>query len=543
MHSFSICAQLIDLFQNKIYPAKITVQDKLINAIEPCAPELCNTYILPGFIDAHVHIESSLMIPTEFARLAVIHGMVATVSDPHEIANVLGLEGVNFMLNNAAKTNFNFFFGAPSCVPATIFETAGATLGIKEVETLLDDERILYLAEVMNFPGVINRDKELLEKIEAALKRNKKVDGHAPGLRGEAVESYASAGITTDHECFTLEEALDKIKYGMKIQIREGSAAKNFEALHSLISSHPEMVMLCSDDKHPDNLAAGHINQLVVRALEKGHDLFNVLRASSLNTKNHYQLPVGMLQIGDTADFIEIDNFKAFNVLGTWIKGEKVAEHGKSFLSSYDEKPINQFNARQIHVDELKFETKGAKQLHVIEALEGQLITNHLKFELDQNQFSFNSDMKADILKICVVNRYKTAAPAIAFIKNIGIKKGAFASTVAHDSHNIVAVGCDDFSLCKAINMLMDHKGGLCATDGVQELLLKLPIAGIMTNEDAYKTTDTYIALDNFVKHVLGSNLKAPYMTLSFMALLVIPHLKLSDKGLFDADEFRFIEN
>jgi len=543
MHSFSICAQLIDLFQNKIYPAKITVQDKFIKTIEPCAPALCNTYILPGFIDAHVHIESSLMIPTEFARMAVIHGMVATVSDPHEIANVLGIEGVNFMLNNAAKTNFNFFFGAPSCVPATVFETAGATLGIKEVEALLDDERILYLAEVMNFPGVINKDKELLEKIEAALQRNKKVDGHAPGLRGEAVESYASAGITTDHECFTLEEALDKIKYGMKIQIREGSAAKNFEALHSLISSHPEMVMLCSDDKHPDNLAAGHINQLVVRALQKGHDLFNVLRASSLNTKNHYQLPVGMLQIGDTADFIEIDNLTAFNVLGTWIKGEKVAEHSKSFLRSYEEKPINQFNARPIHVDELKFETKGAKYLHVIEALDGQLITNHLKIEIDQNQPSFNSDLEADILKICVVNRYKTAPPAIAFIKNIGIKKGAFASTVAHDSHNIVAVGCDDFSLCKAINMLMENKGGLCATDGEQALLLKLPIAGIMTNEDVYKTTDTYIALDNFVKHELGSNLKAPYMTLSFMALLVIPHLKLSDKGLFDADEFKFIEN
>jgi adenine deaminase len=472
--------------------------------------------------------------------MASVHGMVATVSDPHEIANVLGMEGVQFMLDNAAQTNFNFFFGAPSCVPATQFETAGAMLGIKEVEQLLDNLKILYLAEVMNFPGVLAGDEEMLAKINAALKRNKQVDGHAPGLRGEEAIAYANAGITTDHECFTLDEALDKIAAGMKIQIREGSAAKNFEALHSLLGTHPGKVMLCSDDKHPDNLQLGHINLLVKRALKKGHDLFDVLRAASYNTKAHYKLPVGMLQVGDSADFIEIDNLSKFNILRTWINGALVAENGKSYLKSFEAEIINKFESRTIEEKDLQIKHEGKTNIHVIEALEGQLITNKVIAEAKIDGDFIDTNIEKDILKICVVNRYEDKPPAIAFIKNIGIKKGAFASTVAHDSHNIVAVACDDKTLCRAINLLMENKGGLCATDGKKDEVLPLPVAGLMTNEDAFETTDKYITLDQFVKNELGSTLQAPFMTLSFMALLVIPHLKLSDKGLFDGDEFKF---
>lgn len=542
-HSFRITARRIDLLGSSISASTIVVENGIITAIEPADDANCTTFLLPGFIDAHVHVESSLLIPSEFARMAVVHGMVGTISDPHEIANVLGVFGVEYMLKNAARVPFHFFFGAPSCVPATVFETAGDTINPAQVEYLLKRPDIWYLAEVMNYPGVLAGDEDMIAKIDAAKRCGKPVDGHAPGLRGDDVVRYAAAGITTDHECFTLDEALDKIKAGMWVQIREGSAARNFDALHTLLGSHPERVMLCSDDKHPDNLLEGHINVQVKRALSLGYNLFDVLRASSWNVKQHYNLPVGMLQVGDSADFIEIDSIEQFNILGTWIQGEQVASKGKTNIHHHEERPENRFHSREVKLEELFFPAQNG-QLRVIEALEGQLITRELHLPPRINEEgNVLSQPDQDILKIVVVNRYHDAPPAIAFIRNFGLKKGAIASTVAHDSHNIIATGCTDEEILRAINLLMLSKGGLCAVDKEEDHLLALPVAGLMSNDDGWEVAKRYIHLDTFVKEKLGSKLRAPYMTLSFMALLVIPQLKLSDKGLFDGSTFRFTSN
>ena len=542
MQTFKLKAKLVDVVKRIVFPAEIIVQEGRVTYIKPAPADECKTYILPGFIDAHVHIESSLMIPSEFARMAVNHGTVATVSDPHEIANVIGVKGVEFMLQNAAKVPFHFFFGAPSCVPATTFETAGAEINSEEVAQLLARKDIWYLAEVMNFPGVLDDEEEVMKKIKWAWHYNKPIDGHAPGLRGRAVEKYASAGITTDHECFTIEEARDKIAAGMKIQIREGSAARNFEALHPLLQSNPERVMFCSDDKHPDHLFAGHINLLVKRALQLDYDLFDVLRAATLNVRDHYQIPVGMLQLGDPADFIQVDNLVDLNVLRTFIKGECVSTLGVTHINSIEETEVNCFHSYEVALNELKVRQEPNHKLNVIEAIEGQLITNRLLVEPQMVVNGYiESDTHNDILKIAVVNRYEKTIPAIGFIKNIGIKNGAFAATVAHDSHNIIAIGCDDISLQKAINTLMASKGGLCVVSETGTDLLPLPIAGLMTNKDAWEVNEIYTRLDRKVKEELGSLLNAPFMTLSFMALLVIPSMKLSDQGLFDGNLFRFM--
>lgn len=539
-NSFRIKGRVVDVIARQIIAAEVIVKNGIVEAIHPCSDFDGLSYLIPGLIDAHVHVESSLLIPSEFARLAVVHGMVATVSDPHEIANVCGMEGIEYMLQNAAQTPFKFCFGAPSCVPATSFETAGAHLGPREVEQLLSDERIVYLAEMMNFPGVLQGDKEVMEKIAIAHRLQKPVDGHAPGLMGEQAKAYAAAGISTDHECFTLQEALDKIEVGMKIQIREGSAARNFEALHPLLASHPDKVMFCSDDKHPDNLLEGHINLHVKRALDLGYDLFDVLRAASFNIREHYSLNTGMLQVGDPADFIRVNNLKDFHILNTWIDGVMVADNGQSLLQSVNSGTINQFHSYPVAQSQLEVRSDGSKTVKVIGALEGQLITEKRIGQLKAANGKLQSDVQQDMLKIAVVNRYVEAPPAVAFIQGIGIKKGAFGATVAHDSHNIVVVGEDDESMARCIHLLMQSKGGLCALHSDQELILPLPVAGLMTNADVYQTAKEYIQLDQFVKNELGSTLRAPFMTLSFMALLVIPHLKLSDKGLFDGDSFSF---
>ena len=539
--NFRIHAHIIDIVNKTTFPGQLTVEGGKIISILPTNSDECSTYILPGFIDAHVHIESSLLVPSEFARMAVLHGMVGTVSDPHEIANVLGIEGVEFMLEDASKVPFHFFFGAPSCVPATQFETAGASLDVEAVNKLLQRDDIWYLAEMMNYPGVLHHDPDVMAKIASAKLHNKPVDGHAPGLRGNDVVRYASAGIETDHECFTLDEALDKINAGMFVQIREGSAARNFDALHPLLKLHPEKVMLCSDDKHPDNLLEGHINIQVKRALKIGYDLYDVLRAASLNVRNHYKLPVGMLQVGDPADFIEIDHPDSFEILRTYIRGECVAEHGKSHIKSHRPTAINNFVSRDIADHEIEILASNDARLRVIEAYEGQLITGNYLFEHGKMPGDkIESFPEADVLKIVVVNRYENKPPAVAFIKNLGLKSGAFASTVAHDSHNIIAAGCDDQSILKSIRLLMESNGGLSAVGEHEYYVLPLPVAGLMSNEDAWKIAADYIQVDHFVKEKLQTHLRAPFMTLSFMALLVIPELKLSDKGLFDGKNFRF---
>lgn len=546
MSTFTLTANHINIFSEEIYPASVTVENGKIKEIKSLGnePDPSLPYILPGFIDAHVHIESAMLVPSEFARLAVVHGTVATVSDPHEIANVLGAEGVEFMLKNGRKTPFKFYFGAPSCVPATPFETAGAALDAEAVEELLKRNDIVYLSEMMNFPGVLQGDEQVMKKISAAQKLNKPIDGHAPGLKGEEARRYAEAGvkgeatISTDHECFTREEAMDKLKAGMKIIIREGSAAKNFEALIDLLKDHPDDMMFCSDDKHPDSLVKGHINELVKRALQKGIPLFNILKAACVNPVKHYKLDVGLLRKDDPADFILINNPETFEILATYINGQKVAEKGKTCIASVEVKPVNKFRCSKKQPEDFRISASSEK-IKVIKALNGELITNNIVESLKSADGYLLPDVEKNILKITVVKRYEDAAPAVAFIKNFGIKNGAIASSVAHDSHNLIAVGSDDEMLCKAINLLITHKGGICAVTYDKEKILPLPVAGLMSAEDGYAVAEKYSALDKMAKE-MGSGLDAPFMTLSFMALLVIPHLKLSDKGLFDGDGFAF---
>lgn len=535
--AFSLSGNVVDIIKMEIFKGTVYIENGLIKDIVKESVSSDN-YILPGLIDSHIHIESSMLIPSEFAKIAVTHGTVATVSDPHEIANVLGIEGVKYMINNGNKVPFKFYFGASSCVPATPFETSGFKFDDAELEELLAMPEIKYLSEMMNFPGVINRDSWEMQKIEIAKKHNKPIDGHAPGVRGDDAFKYASAGITTDHECFTMEEALDKIKYGMKIQIREGSAAKNFEALIDLMEKHEDKVLFCSDDKHPDDLVAGHINEMVKRAIAKGYNPLNVLRSVILNPINHYDLDVGKLQVGDKADLIVVDNLTDFNILSTYINGEHVAEKGDSYIDSVAEDKPNNFHALPLTEDQLVVIPEG-KHIRVIEAYDGQLITGSLseKFKVKNNNVI--SDVDNDLLKMVVLNRYEVAKPAIAFIKNFNLKTGAIASSVAHDSHNIVAVGTNDEDIVKAINLIIKEKGGISLVNNGQEKVLPLSVAGLMSTCDGKKVAERYSIMDKEV-HNMGSKLRAPYMTLSFMALLVIPALKLSDKGLFNGNKFSF---
>ncbi len=529
--------QIVDLVAMEIYPGTVIAEDGVITGIRREKVNSTN-YIIPGLIDAHVHIESSMLIPSEFARLATVHGTVATVSDPHEIANVLGVEGIDYMIENGRQVPFKFYFGASSCVPATDFETTGASLGPEDVGRLLSRPEIKYLSEMMNYPGVLFKDPEVMEKLRLARMYGKPVDGHAPGLMGKDAETYIAAGITTDHECFTMEEALDKIRYGMKIQIREGSAARNFDALIGLLDNHADMVLFCSDDKHPNDLVKGHINLLVKRAISLGYDPLNVLRSCVLNPRNHYGLDTGLLQPGDPADIVIVDHLSDFNVLATYVNGIKVAEHGKPLINRIVAEKPNNFVAEPLLPEQIQLTGTGC-MIRVIEALEGQLITNTLLQSPLIIDGKLVSDPERDILKIVVYNRFRHASPAVAFIRNFGLKKGAIASTVAHDSHNIIAVGAEDNDIVKAINLLVQTKGGISVTGPGLSHVLPLPVAGLMSDADGYQVARDYEVIDALAK-TLGSKLNAPFMTLSFMALLVIPQLKLSDLGLFDGKSFSF---
>jgi adenine deaminase len=535
----NISGQYVDIYRELIYPAEILVNRGKIIAVRKleAAP---SQFILPGFIDAHIHIESSLLIPSEFARMAVLHGTVATVSDPHEIANVCGIDGVNYMIENGESVNFKFYFGAPSCVPATGFETAGASIGPAEIKQLLGEDRIKYLAEMMNWPGVLKHDNEVMEKIMLAKEAGKPVDGHAPGLTGDLAKAYIEAGISTDHECVSLDEATHKIKLGMKIAIREGSAAKNFDTLIDLMDTYPGSLMFCSDDKHPDSLLEGHIDQLVSRAIKRGKKPFDVLRAACINPIQHYGLDVGTLREGDPADFIVVDDLTDFKVKQTYINGVLVADNGKTLIRSQKTDRINRFHTELITENSLRVNSAG-DQIRVIVAEDGQLVTRQEWAFLPNPDGLLASCVEKDILKIAVTNRYESATPAIGFIRNFGLKKGAIASSVAHDSHNIIAVGTDDAAIMQAVNAIIREQGGLSLFDGETCTVLPLPVAGLMTTEDAFSTAAKYTEMDNKSKVVLGSTLKSPYMTLSFMALLVIPSLKLSDKGLFDGSSFKFV--
>ena len=536
---FSIEGQIVDIEGKTTYPGKVIVKNGSIQAIEPLASAPDN-FIMPGFVDAHIHIESSLLVPSEFARLAVPFGTVATVSDPHEIGNVLGIDGVKYMIEDGEKVNFKFYFGAPSCVPATPFETAGAEIDIASVKSLLADDRVKYLAEMMNWPGVLNEDPVVMSKIKAAKEAGKPVDGHAPGLKGDMARQYIEKGMSTDHECFTKEEAIDKLNHGMFVQIREGSAARNFEALYELLADHPMQMMLCSDDKHPDSLIDGHIDVLVRRAVAKGIDVFNVLRVACINPVQHYKLEVGQLNVGDPADFIVVNNLVDFKVEKTYINGELVADNGRSLIKQVPSAVVNQFNTSLKQASDFKLAAKTDK-INVIEAFDGELITKWTTANTKNENGFAESNTEQDILKLAVINRYSDAPVAVAFIKNIGLKEGAIASSVGHDSHNITAVGVDDESIARAVNLIIENKGGLSAVSKDRNLILPLPVAGLMSNEDGYAIAQEYIKVDQLAKD-MGSTLRAPFMTLSFMALLVIPSIKLSDKGLFDGDKFEFID-
>jgi adenine deaminase len=533
-------AQFVDISNRKIYPVLLSLSNSKIQNIEPIAPEAGLPFLMPGFIDAHVHVESSMLVPSEFARLAVVHGTVATISDPHEIANVCGMAGVDYMIENGKQVPFKFYFGAPSCVPATPFETAGGEINVADIEELMSRPEIHYLAEMMNWPGAVNQDPVVMEKIRIAQKHGKPIDGHAPGLKGELAEKYVKAGPSTDHECFTYAEALGKIKLGMKIAIREGSAAKNFEALIDLMDDYSDMLFFCSDDKHPDSLAVSHINELAARAIAKGKDLFDVLKVACLNPISHYSMEVGQLRKDDPADFILVKDLEKFEVIATYINGDKVAEKGKTLITRVENKLINNFNTSLKKPTDFQIPAKGSK-VRVIEALDGQLITPEISGKILIKDGLAESNPEEDILKITVVNRYEDAPPAVAFIKNFGLISGAIASSVGHDSHNIIAVGVDDESICRAVNLIVAAKGGVSAVFEGKEEILPLPVGGIMSAENGYEVAKAYSRIDRISKE-MGSTLSSPFMTLSFMGLLVIPDLKLSDKGLFNGQQFEFTD-
>ncbi|MEE4197649.1 MAG: adenine deaminase [Bacteroidales bacterium] len=535
--SYVVSGKVVDVFLRKIINADLYVRDGLIHEIRESSREY-QKYILPGFVDAHVHIESSMLIPSGFARAAVRQGTVATVSDPHEIANVMGVEGVRFMIRNGEKTPFKFFFGAPSCVPATPFESSGAVIDSGEIARLIRNEDIYFLAEMMNFPGVINNDAEVLRKIKLAQEAGKPVDGHAPGLSGEGLKKYADQNISTDHECSSMEEALEKIKEGMMIQIREGSAAKNFENLFPLIHDYSDNIMFCTDDCHPDDLIRGHINKIVARAVEKGADLFDVLHAALINPVKHYSLKVGLLQPGDPADFIVVPDLKTFDVEKTFINGELVFENNRVLIPPVDEQAANCFNAKKLCPENIFVPAKGRK-INVIVARDGELLTGQELVEAKIENGHVVADTDHDILKIVVVNRYTPSKPAVGFVKNFNLNRGAIAGSIAHDSHNIIAIGTNDKDIVQAINTIIDYKGGIVACDENDLEILPLDVAGLMSREDAETVAQKYDRVSKKAK-AFGSRLNAPFMTMAFMALLVIPELKIGDQGLFDVSKFEF---
>ncbi|HPQ45073.1 MAG TPA: adenine deaminase [Syntrophales bacterium] len=534
-----ISGNIVDVVHAQIYPGTLLISEgRIVDIIQEETGD--DTYIMPGFVDAHIHIESSMLTPAEFSRIATLHGTVAVISDPHEIANVLGVDGITYMIDDAETTPLKFCFGAPSCVPATPFETAGAVVGVKEVEELLERDEIGYLAEVMNFPGVLNGDTDTMAKLHAAASCAKPVDGHAPGLRGSDLKRYIDTGISTNHECLSCDEARENIEKGVKVLIRKGSAADIFEECLPILGKHYGSCMFCSDDKHPDDLLKGHINDMVREAVNYGVDVMKVLKIASINPVSHYRLNVGLLRRGDPADFIRVDNLTDFNILETHIEGKIVASRGASLITRRNPRIINNFHATP--KDPSSFEIPYSEgKIHIITAADDTLFTDTFTDIPKVEKGCAVSDTERDIIKLAVVNRYRGAKPAVGFINGFGIQTGAIASSVAHDSHNIVAVGVSDEDICRAVNLIIDNRGGIVAVSKHGESVLPLPIAGIMSDKDYAIVAEQYIQLNEMAKD-MGSRLRTPFMTLSFMALLVIPKIKMSDEGLFDAEKFSLID-
>lgn len=533
---------IVDIENRQTYPGTIVCDKGRITEIrrEKSVPD-GSLYYLPGMTDAHIHIESSMMTPANFSKIAVTHGVVSSVSDPHEIVNVLGIKGLDFMSENGSMSRFRFYWGLPSCVPSSGLESAGAVIDAEMTAGLMRREDVWYLAEMMNYPGVISGDTEVMEKIAAAKEAGKPVDGHAPGVMGDDLVRYASAGISTDHECSTAEEARQRIGLGMKVIVREGSAARNFDALATVIAEHPESCMLCSDDKHPDDLVEGHIDDMVRRGLTKGIPIWSLLRAAVINPVEHYGMDTGLMRAGDNATFIAVDNLADFNVRQTVIDGFVVYDAAADGL---DERALmvgqpsqetpNNFNAARITPADIALTVPPEGKARVIVAYDGELRTGHETVPVGQL-----SD--GSIQKIVVYNRYGNGTPQTGFIKGFGITDGAIGASIAHDSHNIVAIGSDDAEITKVINAIIDTKGGVAVSDRSGVELLPLPIAGILSDKPAEEISAKYRVLDAKAKE-MGCRLKAPFITMAFMALPVIPSLKLTDKGLVDVDRFDFTD-
>ena len=537
---------IVDVVAHEIFDGALVVEDKRIVAIKrEKLPEREKPYpyIMPGFIDSHVHIESSMMVPHEFARIAVSHGTIGVVADPHEIANVLGVEGVNFMIRSGHLAQFNFCFGAPSCVPALggEIETSGATIDADDIEHLIARDDIGFLAEMMNYPGVLSGDKEVMRKIEVAKRYGKPVDGHAPGLTGQLRERYAAAGITTDHECSTLEEGLSCIKASMKVIIREGCAAKNYESLSPLIRDYPEQVMLCTDDCHPEDFVREHINAIVKRALADGYDLWNILQAACINPQQHYHLNWGLLQEGDPATFIMVDDIEPkFKVLNTIIQGMEVFNYNSSSLAMYAQLTTsafkgdgfdypNNFAATPLTEDDILYKIKPGDTEHIIHAIDGSLTTGHDVVHVMGSLFSETYPW-LEVQKIVVYNRYKKGAkPNIGLVRGFGITHGAIAGSVAHDCHNIVAIGSNDTYIVRAINRIIEMEGGLVVVSADEENDIPLPIAGVMAPLTGHELAFRTMIMREKVQSI-GCTMKAPFITMAFMALSVIPDLKITDR-------------
>ncbi len=530
---------LVDPVARGKIPGTLIIDQGRIIGIHPDAT-VRGPFILPGLIDSHIHIESSMLTPAAFAQKAVCHGTVAVVADPHEIANVLGVPGIDFMIESGQQVPLKFYFGAPSCVPATAFENSGARLTAHDVKELLGRDDIFFLAEMMNFPGVIGQDQEVMAKLRAAAKMGKRVDGHAPGLRGPDLAIYVRAGISTDHESLSLEECYEKLALGMKIQLRQGSSARNLDDLHPLISSHAAQCMLCTDDLKPADLARGHINLLVKKALSLGHDLFDILQCACVNPVVHYQLGVGLLQKNDPADFIVVEDLDRMEVSATWINGEIVSAKGQPLFQAGQPRPINIFHAAPITAEQLQVSPRGS-QIKVIEVTDGRIITGAGRHPVPADSTVVEADPQADLLKILVLNRYEPASPAIGFVRGFGLKHGAMASSIAHDSHNIIAVGVSDRDLARAVTLLRESGGGICFVNGDEEMRMKLPVAGLMGTGSCEEMAASCSLIEQKVREN-GCLLQTPFMTLSFLALPVIPALKITDLGLFDGERFELTD-
>lgn len=536
-----ISGNLIDVHNRSIYGVDLEFIDGIIVSISKSLNQY-STFISPGLIDSHVHIESSMLTPQRFSELIVPRGTIAVVADPHEIANVCGIEGVEFMIADSKLAQFKAFFCAPSCVPATPFETSGFSLGVSDVQGLMQRKEIVGLAEMMNFPGVLSGDAEIALKLHSAIEVNKPIDGHAPRLSGDALSTYIASGVRTDHECSSLEEALEKISKGMMVQIREGSAAKDFNVLASLIASHPDKIMFCTDDCHPDEIVKyGHIDEIVKRALALGYDIFDILKASSINPIQFYSLPVGQLRVGDRADFIVVDDLKNYNIIESYIDGKKVFGSGTFVLEQNKCDVINNFSANKISSNDLLLESIDNKRIRVINAMDGELLTTEVLYYPKIENGFIVPDVENDLLKLVVINRYKNSKPQVGFIKGFQLKEGAIGGSVAHDSHNLIFVGTNDMDIVNLANAIIEVKGGIGSCINAAIDILQLPIAGLMSSCSGAEVASDYERLNKTVK-LMGTQLSAPFMTLAFMSLLVIPHLKLGDKGLFDSTNFKFVD-